>query len=400
MIAQVAGRNAGCSARVAIYCDYGYRRTSDRLWAELPIALFLVAVGERFARVTLVGRLDPAPEAWRHPLPREVGFQALPNYPSLSRPLGVLRALARSVRRFWRVLDDVDVVWLLGPHPLVIPFAAAAALRRRRVALGVRQDFPAYVAARHPGRPVLRAAALALECGHRALAALWPTVVVGSDLARRYRRARHLLEVTISLVSERDVAGPEAVRARTWNGELTALSVGRLDPEKNPLLLADVLAALLELDPRWRLVVCGEGSLSRALAERLRAHGVADRAELRGYVPVERGLTDLYRSSHALLHCSWTEGVPQVLLEAFAARLPVVATAVGGVPEAARGAALLVPPGDAGAAAAALGRMASDPALRERLTEAGAARARAQSLEGQARSVADFLQGARNPPPT
>ena len=45
---------------------------------------------------------------------------------------------------------------------------------------------------------------------------------------------------------------------------------------------------------------------------------------------------------------SWTEGLPQVLFEAFAAGTPVVATAVGGVPEAVGDAALLIPPGDAG----------------------------------------------------
>ena len=76
------------------------------------------------------------------------------------------------------------------------------------------------------------------------------------------------------------------------------------------------------------------------------------------------GLLDLYRSSHAFLHVSWTEGLPQTLFEAFAAGLPVVATAVGGVPAAVGDAALLVEPGDADPPAAELLRLAGDEALR------------------------------------
>ena len=88
------------------------------------------------------------------------------------------------------------------------------------------------------------------------------------------------------------------------------LSVGRLDPEKNPLLLADVFARLREQDPRWRLVVCGDGTMKDELAGALRAAGVEEHAELLGYVSLDGGLRDLYRNSHVFLHVSWTEGVP------------------------------------------------------------------------------------------
>jgi glycosyltransferase involved in cell wall biosynthesis len=130
------------------------------------------------------------------------------------------------------------------------------------------------------------------------------------------------------------------------------------------------------------------------LAERLRALGLERHAELRGYVPLDDGLLELYRSSHAFLHVSLTEGVPQVLYEAFAGRVPVVATDVGGVAETVKDAALLVPPGSATAAAEAVERVAADAALRRRLTEAGAARARAASIDAEARRVAAFLARA------
>jgi glycosyltransferase involved in cell wall biosynthesis len=168
------------------------------------------------------------------------------------------------------------------------------------------------------------------------------------------------------------------------------LSVGRLETEKNPLLLADALA---RLEPResWRLLICGEGPLEGELRERLRELGVEDRAELLGYLPIHGGLMDRYRSVNAFLHISWTEGMPQVLLEAFAAGTPVVATAVGGVPEAAGDAALLIPPGDADAAAAALARLAAEPELRRDLVRRGVERVRGRTLEAESARVARFL---------
>ncbi len=186
-------------------------------------------------------------------------------------------------------------------------------------------------------------------------------MVVGPDLADNFRRARHLLPISVSLVRDSDIADPGEAAARPWSGEHTVLSVGRLETEKNPLLLADVLARLGNNSADWRFLICGEGPMEGELRERLRELGVAHKAELLGYLPIHGGLMDRYRSVNAFLHVSWTEGMPQVLLEAFAAGTPVVATAVGGVPEAAGDAALLIPPGDPDAAARALDRIASRP---------------------------------------
>jgi glycosyltransferase involved in cell wall biosynthesis len=225
-----------------------------------------------------------------------------------------------------------------------------------------------------------------MEAAWRALARLYPVVVVGPELARNYSRARAVLPVTVAMVDEQDIAPP-----RERASSFTVLSVGRLETEKNPLLLADVLAGLVARDPRWRLVVAGEGPLRAELEERLAALGVAEHADLRGYVPVDAGLHDLYRSADFFLHISWTEGLPQVIFEAFAARLPVVATAVGGVPDAAGEAALLVPPGVSDPAVESLVRLADDAALRSRLVEAGVERVRRHTTAAEVRRVAEFL---------
>ena len=377
--------------RLAVYLDYVHRREGSRVYAPRAFALFVAGLRAEFDGVVVGGRVDPEPGRSHYALPDDVEFLDLPHYASAADPRGLAKAIGGGLRRWGAAIRGVDVVWVLGPQGLALPFALLALARGKRVVLGVRQDLPAYARSRHPGRRLVHAAAVALDGAFRALARLIPVVVVGPALAERYRAARAVLPLTVSLISERELDAPAP--ERRWDGELTAISVGRLEEEKNPLLLADVLADLRATDPRWRLVICGEGPLEDALRERLVALGVADAATLRGYVPLDGGLQDAYREAHALLHVSWTEGLPQVLFEAFAARLPVVATAVGSVAAAGDGAVLLVAPGDPKAPAARLRQLAADKTLRETLVAAGLTRVRAHSLEAELRRTGRFLRG-------
>jgi glycosyltransferase involved in cell wall biosynthesis len=379
--------------RLAVYTDYLYHRVDGQVHAERAFALFLAELAERLESLVLVGRLHPGGGSARYPL-GGIELVALPYYESLAKPLEAVRAMSGSVGRFWRALDEVDAVWLLGPHPLAFVFAAIALARRRKVILGVRQEFIEYVSSRHPGRWAFRAAATAMELGFRALGRFFPVVVVGPKLAHSYRHSRALLEMVVSVVPEAEVVGAaESLGARDYSGEVSVLSVGRLDSEKNPLALADTLELLNASEPRWRLTVCGEGPMSDALRERLAAGGQASRSELLGYV-THPELRELYLGSDLLLHVSWTEGVPQVLFEAFAAGLPVVATDVGGVRQTASGAAVLIAPGDPAAAAAALTELARDDQLRSSLVDRGLAIALANSMESQTRRVAAFISGS------
>jgi glycosyltransferase involved in cell wall biosynthesis len=377
--------------RLGVYVDYPHRVDAAGLTAELPFSLFLEGLAPHFARLAVIGRMDPGSAPFPYRL-RASELEPLPYYGSSADVAAVLRAVPVSIHRFWRALDGLDVIWILGPGPAQAPlFAILGRLRRRRVVLGVRQNLPELIRHRRPGARAVIAAADALETVFRALARSLPVVVVGPDLARRYRGARSLLSLYVSLLHETDLLAPEQ-DARSYDGdELVMLSVGRLDPEKNPLLLADVLHSALRTDPRWRLEVCGDGPLAQALTDRAAQLGVADRLTLRGYVPIDGGLWDRYRSAHALLHISMTEGVPQVVLEAFAARLPVVATAVGGVGEVVAGRGLLTPPRDPDAAAACLNRLVSQPRLRAELVAAAALTAADHTLEAECARLAGFL---------
>ena len=104
-------------------------------------------------------------------------------------------------------------MWLLGPHPLAIAFAALAAVRRKKVVLGVRQDMPVYTRSRHPGKRWMMGAAYVLEWAFRLMSRVFPVVVVGPQLAANYRGARRLLTLSVSLVGEDQIVDPQRRRA-------------------------------------------------------------------------------------------------------------------------------------------------------------------------------------------
>jgi glycosyltransferase involved in cell wall biosynthesis len=295
----------------------------------------------------------------------------------------------------WRGLSQVDVVWAWGPHPFSILLITFAVLRRKRVALCVRENTLEYHRQRLPSRlwfPIL-GAVWGTEAVYRLLARRLPTTAVGAGVAQRYASpGSTVLPIAISLVRAEDVvASPPKP---DWTGEISLLTVGRLEPEKNPLLLIDALG-LLEADHpgRFRLVWVGRGTLEEEVRRRTKELGLENVVELRGYIPFGPELLAFYRQAHAFVHVSLTEGLPQVLIEALAAGLPIVATNVGGVASALDGgrAGLLVPPADVDALVGAVRRLCEDEALREAMVTRGLHLARQLTLERQAAQVAGFI---------
>ena len=349
--------------------------------------LFACAVGEHFDRLSFFGRAGEAEEL----LPRGPELVPLPFYPSLRH----LPALARALRGVDRVLEEalgrVDVLWVFGPHPVALRIVRLARARGKPVVLGVRQDTPRYFRTRLPSRawtPAL-VPALALDRAWRRLSRRVPTTAVGDELAARFGGPAPTLAIVASVIRDADVV--DAVPERDWSGAVELLAVGRIDEEKNPLLLVEALARLPE---RFRLRWAGSGPLESAVRARAAELGVSGRLQLLGFVPFGPELLDLYRGSHAFVHVALTEGVPSAVVEAAASGLPSVATDVGGVRRAIGVAALLVPPRDAGAIAAAVLRLAEEQPLRRGLAERGLELARGLTVEAQSKLAADFLAAA------
>ncbi len=313
--------------------------------AQSYVASLLPALVERYDVVVAAHGPGPLEEAARSSGARFVALR------HVRRPIGLrdLLGLVELVRLFRR--ERPDLVHLNSSKAGALGRVAGLVARVPVRVFTVH----GWSFAPHEGR-----AAAAYRLLERTLAPLaWTVCVSPEDLeAAPWLNGR-------AVVIPNAVDAQSAPRARRRPGVPQIISVGRLVAPKDFVTLRRALEAL---EPGgWRCVVVGDGPQRRHL------EGLAG-IELLG----ERSdVPRLLAESDVFVLSSRSEGMPISVLEAMAAGLPVVASAVGGVREqVVQGeTGYLVPPDDPQALAGALRRLLADPELRRRLGDAGRARA-------------------------
>ena len=184
-----------------------------------------------------------------------------------------------------------------------------------------------------------------------------------------------------------DDADLDIERPRRTDGRLVVGSVGRLSQVKNLRMALDVMAVLMPEFPTLEYHICGDGEQRDEVARWVRESPFASRISMRGLVPSGPAV---HREFDITIHTSISEGSPNSVLEAMAAGTPLVATAVGGVPELIADGieGRLVPSNDVAAMVAALRPLLAEPTLREAMGARGRRRA---SERRESRVVAELL---------
>jgi glycosyltransferase involved in cell wall biosynthesis len=174
------------------------------------------------------------------------------------------------------------------------------------------------------------------------------------------------------------------------------LAAGRLIEKKGFDTLIDACAVLRSRAVPFRCRIIGDGPLKGALRRRAADAGVDDAVDFTEWMPstalrLEMTRATVFAMPSRIANRGDRDGIPNVVLEAMAAGLPVVATSVSGLPEVVADGVtgLLVPPGDPLRLAAALQTMLSDPALRSRVARAATEQlAREFALSASSRRLA------------
>jgi glycosyltransferase involved in cell wall biosynthesis len=295
---------------------------------------------------------------------------------SLSAPLrhlAVVREIARAARRADRVYATTMVRRAalgsaIARRPLVVKLVAdeayERAVRARRFA-GTLEEFQ-----RQPGSlrtRLLRTSRTAAL--RRATRVLVPSAYLRDVALGWGLRPERLTVVPNPAPVLPPLPGRDDARAALGVDGVTLATAGRLTRQK---ALGDALAALTRVDG-VRLVVAGDGPERTELERKARELGLSERVRFLGAVPREDVLKVFRAADAALLTSAW-ENLPHTVLEALAVGTPVVATAVGGVPEVVRDGenGLLVAPGDLDGLAEAIRRVSADEPLRRGLAAAAA----------------------------
>jgi glycosyltransferase involved in cell wall biosynthesis len=274
-----------------------------------------------------------------------------------------------SLPRFLRVLQaarpDVfhaHLCWLLSCKYGLL----AAALAR----------VPGIVATAHQymeppwGRGIALQQRLFQRCAERYIAV---SQAVADQLCEGFGVPARKVQVIHNGIPCRDLAGPPDPALRTALSRAPArpivLTVARLDQQKGHAVLFEAIRQL----PDAMFVLAGDGPEKAVLEAKARALGIDDRVVLLGH---RSDIRDLLAACDLFVLPSHYEGLPLAVLEAMAAGRAVVATAVGGVPEAVLNGVtgVLVRPRDPSALAKAIHMLLADPLLAHRMGAAARSR--------------------------
>jgi glycosyltransferase involved in cell wall biosynthesis len=305
------------------------------------------------------------------------------------RPGLDLRIYPRLTRVFLEFAPNI-----IHTHSYVVRYSLPARLASRSGAMVHTVHNLADREVELAGRVIHR---LAVRCGMR-------TVAVAAEVARSVRAVYGRdPEATIPNGIETDRFRQPGARSdwRRANGfvdtDLIVTSVARLEPQKNPLGLIESFADAARGVPRAHLVMAGDGALRSAARHHAARCGVVERVHVLG---ARTDIPDLLSASDIFVLASLWEGHPVSVMEAMAAGLPVIATAVGGVPELVEDdvTGILAPVGDGRSLAGAIAALLENACLRRRL--GGDARERSNRFDNRA-MVASYaglferLAGAR-----
>ncbi|WP_245888241.1 glycosyltransferase [Geodermatophilus tzadiensis] len=344
--------------RILIFCG-----ASEWGGAEIALGHLLAALSERY-EVRLLGVDDAVLErlAARRP---GTTYTVLPTVRG-RWDLATARAHRRAMARI-----GADLVHLNLPTPFADPYTVLGATTLRRTPAVAVVHLPMPSPGPRIGR-IVRFTASRISA----------VVGVSARSARQLEQILGLAPGGVRVVWNGVPApGPPLPGAAPW-GQLVVGGVGRLDRQKGFDVLLRAVAGL----PAAHLVLVGDGPEREALEELAADLGLEERVTMVGW---SSEAPRLMRSFDVLAVPSRWEGLPLVVLEAMLGGVPVVATPVGGVPDAVRHeeTGLLVAVEDVGDLTAALHRLDGDPAFRRRLAaEAAAEAGRRFTAEAMVRS--------------
>jgi glycogen(starch) synthase len=350
---------------------------SETFWpnmggVEVMATTLLPALRERGHDFLVITTRDP------DDLPDEARFAGIPVYRfPFRRALGdrdvrlLTQIRVQFAKRVQAFEPDLIHLHFVGPSALLLQQSASA--RDRPLLVALRRSY-SYSEQDALIRATLRAAT-------------WVVAVSAAVLDEARRQVPEITARSSVILNSRGM--PALLPSPLPFEPPRLLCLGRLVRDKGFDVALRAFATVVERFPTSRLLIAGDGVEQPALEARAASLGIASAVEFVGWVNPEE-VPGLLNAATAVLMPSRTEGLPQVALQAAQMARPIVATAVGGLPEVVVDGetGILVEPEDSQALAVATARLLEQPETARRMGAAG--RRRAQEMFDWERHVAAY----------
>ncbi|MDQ6777811.1 MAG: glycosyltransferase family 4 protein [Actinomycetota bacterium] len=390
--------------RLGVFLNMPMHEVDGEYTARYPHLFdFFLALGSQTAETVFVlplkhgGRRNP--DYGTVTLPENVKVVGLPHWSSA-------RMLVRRIHLIFPAAvwvaatsgREFDIVGAVAPSVVGTILIAAARLRRRPAFLlvrGEKQRTVRWMMGDRRARPYVAALRVMEAPVRHWIRSGVPTFVAGHELVDRYEAPGARLHDLYPALS-RDfplASGPRT--NHTKPDTLALVTVARLSGEKGIDDLLRGLAILRDLSVQATLEIVGEGPDREALEALALELGLSDLVTFSGFIPHGPQLVSALDAADVFVLPSRSEGLPHSLVEAMARALPVVATAIGGIPAFLRGGGgVVLPVGDPGALAVALTELSRDPARLAELSRRALEKAKRVLPETQLREFCARLVDA------
>lgn len=365
--------------RVALFLNQPMHEIDGQYTARYPHLFdFFLGLGSLTAETTLLLPLKRGgarnPEYGTVTVPPGVRIVGLPHWSSARMLVRRIHRVApATVMIFARYLRRSDLVGAVAPSAVGTILITLARLWRRPVFLlvrGEKQRTIRWILGARQARPYVAALKLMESAVRHWIRAGVPAFVAGHELVERYASPQaRVYDLYPALSRDFPIATIPRTASHADGLEHRLVTVARLSGEKGIDDLLRAVALLGEQGLAVRVEILGDGPLRAELEALAESLGVADRVNFAGFVPHGPQLISALDDSDAFVLPSRSEGLPHSVVEAMARGLPVVATAVGGLPAFLRdGNGVLVPVGDPPALASGVSQVLRDPDLRAQLS--------------------------------
>lgn len=282
---------------------------------------------------------------------------------------GRVSSFLRDLVQLWRLSRRPAAVLIHMPSPALAAAVSVLRWRFSGVFVYLACDWTSDASRLAASRGALYGAAY--RCVHEVIVRRAHGVIArGAALADRVRPVNEHVIQTVPIAS---LSGDLSAPCRGDKPGSTVLFVGKLNQGKGLSILLRALARIRStLSAPLRLRVIGSGESAEELFAQADGLGIGDAVDFLGYVDDPERLAEEYAQADVLVVPSIDpEGVPRVISEAFSFGVPVVASAIGGIPAEFPREIALVPPGDVEALATSIAHLISSPETRVRLVEQG-----------------------------
>lgn len=389
-----------------LFLDERYALEGTKIYGLFTWLLFALEVAANFEETTLFLTVETTRQpGWPQVVDLKgdpVRLVPLPPYPSLA---GSVRKFPQVLGAFRRHLSEIrraSVLFIRVPSLMGLVLAELGRVLGKKLCFYVAGNVETTatpILRGGAGLPLWRGLARGLTILTRVAARNSLMFTVGEELAALYSRPGRCgvaPAVVMPVINPMHSLSFLYERHDTCQGEIIRLlRVCHASPTKGLEVLLHSLKLLADWGLPVELELAGGGApaYSQELRELAARLGLTSRVRFLGPLPWQEVMA-LYRQADLQVISSLGEGLPRVILEGWSASLPLVATAVGGIPGLVRHGdnGLLVPPGDPGALAWGIKKIIEDGDLRRRLIRKGFVFAQTHSREQQAARLAEIIK--------